>query len=90
VVGTHVGGEAILQFLDFRSHDVVAVGQDGLDAGVDLGFLEVGVRLRGRLGLAPTAEERVRLQEIREKRLGQTRGKKSRKDSEQTRKGSGA
>ena len=48
------------------------------------------VRTRERLGLAPTAEERVRLQEIREKRLGQTRGKKSRKDSEQTRKGSGA
>ena len=48
------------------------------------------VRTRERLGLAPTAEERVRLQEIRERRLGQTRGKKSRKDSEQTRKGSGA
>ena len=48
------------------------------------------VRTRERLGLAPTAEERVRLQEIRERRLGQTRGKKSRKDSEQIGKGSGA
>ena len=38
VLGAHVGGESVFQFLDFGAHDVVSVGQDRLDAGVELGF----------------------------------------------------
>jgi len=38
VLGAHVGGGSVFEFLDFGAHDIVAVGQNGLDAGVELGF----------------------------------------------------
>jgi hypothetical protein len=44
-------------------------------------------RTREKLGMAPTAEERVSLQQLREKRLGPARGKKRPKDAEPKEKG---
>ena len=38
MLGAHVGGGSVFEFLDFGAHNIVAVGQDGLDAGVELGF----------------------------------------------------